>query len=423
MEYRPLPDDHDEPFRRLLNYAFSPEDGPDFDLGDPPERPETFSPRAVYDTPEGAGADEADRDADEAPAGDADGDDVPDADDLRAACGFYAFSARVRDRWLPAGGVAAVASPPETRRQGHVAALLDGLLREFRGAELPFSLLWPFEYAFYRRYGWATANRYAVTELPPGDLASAVPDPAGRFRRLSPDDHEAMDRVHERWADEGLALDRTEGWWRHRVFSSYGEDPYVYGWERDGDLRGYLVYRVETEGDDTVLDVRELAAVDYEARRQCLRFCRDHDSQVDRLRLRGPVETSLFDTLADPRAAEVELHPGPMVRAVDVERAIEALPVPESVAGSVVLRVDDEFCPWNDGTVEVAFRDGAATCSPTGANPEVRTDVGTLSQALVGALPVARLREYGRLSVLDEAAGERLAVAYPAEPVYLREFF
>ncbi|WP_101294639.1 GNAT family N-acetyltransferase [Halegenticoccus soli] len=406
MDTRPLPDEHRTAFRRTVRYAFSPERGPDPDEDEEIERPEIYSRRGLYDV------------APETP------DAALDADDLLAVCGYYAFTARVRGGWHPMGGVSAVASPPETRRRGHVARLLDDLLREFREEGTYFSALWPFEYEFYRRFGYAMSNDRCATTVPPGELSDVVGEPRGRFRPLDPDDSSALDAVHREWVTEALAIRRTEGWWRHRVFSGWRKDPYVYGWEDDGgDLRGYVSYTVDEEDDEKVMEVRELAATDYAARRQLLRFCRDHDSQVDRVRIRGPTETTLLETLSDPRAASVEVEPGPMVRIVDVEAALSALSYPAGTAGRVTIAVDDARCPWNDGVFELDVEGGAGACLPSDAEPDVRTGVGALSQLAVGSQSVDSLKRYDELTVDDAAAAESLDELFPRESAYLREGF
>ncbi|WP_224449052.1 GNAT family N-acetyltransferase [Haloprofundus salilacus] len=420
MEYRPLPEAHEDAYRRILEYAFSPEDGPELD-DDPPERPDIFSSRAVY-----AGADEETSDAD------------LDSDDIRAVCGWYDFSMLVRGSSRRVGGLAAVASPPETRRRGHIGRMLDAFLAELREEGVPFSALWPFDYAFYARFGWATTNTYDRTTLPPGELSSVVgdaDDASGRFRRVDVDEYEALDAVHREAATETLALRRTEGWWRHRVFESWGTNPYVYGWENDdGDLRGYLVYTVENDAaeEEKTMHLRELAGVDAEARRNLLRFCRDHDSQVEHVRFDGPLGADLLYRLSDPRAATVERRSGPMVRVVDVRAAVESVPVPDDASDSVALAVTDDRCAWNDGAFEIHAAEGRATCETTDFAPTLRLGVGALSQILVGARSARALRDDGRIDAVegvgdaDAAAAEAVATLdalYPTENVYLREFF
>ena len=284
MDLRLLPDAHREAFREMVLYAFQPARGPDWDEFDPDDEVDPMTRYGLYDV------------APETP------DDDLATDDLVAVCGSYDFTTRVRDDWHVAGGVSAVASPPEHRRTGNVATMLDELLATYRAAGTAFSVLWPFEYEFYRRFGWAKANDGLRVTVPPEELAALCPEPAGEFRRLAADDWEAVATVHEAWATETLGVRRSEGFWRDRMFTGWREDPFVYGWERDGDLRGYVFYRVEDGDDfgDRTMVVSELAGVDREAMDHMLRFCRNHDSQVSAVRLRLPADDPVLDRLTDP---------------------------------------------------------------------------------------------------------------------------
>ncbi|MFC4357248.1 enhanced intracellular survival protein Eis [Halobium salinum] len=411
MEYRPIPDDHRDAFGRLLRYAFRPQAGPpdEEDEEDRPEHPDIYHPRALYDVDSGAP------------------DDDLDADDMVVVCAYYDFSLRVRGEFHRVGGVSAVASPPEIRRQGHVGRLLRELHEELREEGVALAALWPFKYSFYRRYGYATATEYAHAEIAPDELSAVVADPAGRFRRVDPDDWADLAAVYEAWGPDSLAMDRTEGYWRHRVLTGWQEDPYVYLWEDDdGEPRAYAVYRVQDGDDDgRTLQVWEFAHADDEGRRQLYRFLRDHDSQVETVTFAGPTETYLLETLEDPRAAELEFRPGPMVRVVDLEAAVADLSFPADAEGSVVLAVDDDHLPWNDGRFELSVAGGGGTCEPTDAEADVELDVGALSQLVAGFLSVDRLETYGDLTVVSETGAETLAAMFPPEEPapFLREGF
>jgi predicted acetyltransferase len=444
MDYRSVPESHREAFDDAVRYAFSPESGPDWDRDDE-DRPTPMALRGMYDTdPE-----------------------TPDTDlspeDLHATAGYYDFTTRIRDDWHTAGGVSAVTADPTIRRSGVVATLLDEMLAEFRSEGIDFSVLWPFEYEFYRRFGWGKSNDTAIVTLPPDSLAAVAPDPTGEFVRLTADDWEAVEAVRDEWATEALAVRRSEEFWRYRVFDSWRTDPYVYGWkaEHDGDLRGYVAYRVEEgDGPETgkTMAVTELAGVDHDATDHLYRFCRNHDSQVESVRLRMPVDTSLLDRLTDPRTADFEIRSGPMVRIVDVERALSALSYPASVSARLTLSVADPRCDWNDGLFELAVAEGVGSVrrlddeSDTGVSKtsgasddavkeraDVRLGIAPLSQLAVGAVSAESLVAYGDVTVPGEGREESTATEhgedrseqvietldtlFPAESVYLREGF
>lgn len=424
MHYREIPDAHENALDDVLVYAFSPERGPNYEPTGP-DRPASFHPRGLYDAPGLDGSDPADGIDPEAT-----GRDAPEAADLSVVCGYYDFSARIRGDVRDVAGIAAVASPPEARRRGHVRTLLDHVHRELRDDGVAFAALWPFKYSFYRQLGYERICDYARIVVSPDALTGACPDPAGSFERLGEDDWPRLDAVYDEWANDGFRLDRSEDWWRLRVFRSRDTDPYVYGWtdgDHGGDLRGYVVYTV-VDGDDTegkTMAVNEFAHVDSEARGHLLRFCRNHDSQVERVRFAGPADVRLFDELGNPRAADTEIRPGPMARVVDVEAALGAVAYPEDVETTLVFDVDDDSCEWNDGRVRLRVADGRGTVERVAADTDadVALDIGAFSRLVVGSHGVDRLVELGAADVERDAVRAALADAFPATDPFLREGF
>jgi predicted acetyltransferase len=415
-EYRPLPEAYQRKFDETWSYAFTPESGP------PEYDPEDVPPSARLGAKRGLFEDE----------------------ELVAICRHYWFTCRIEEGWLPVGGVASVATLPEHRRQGHVRRLLSATLSEYREREIPLAALWPFDAAFYAQFGWALASRYARLAVPPEQLSFARDERDGKdtgasegsFVRLEPDEYERLVPVlSAHGADQNLAMDRSEEWWRTRVFGARGSDPYVYGWERDGEIRAYVVYQVEDDG-ERELRAAETAWVDHEARLALLSFLADHDSQVDVVSLYAS-DAGLLDLVPSPGEVDVEVNAGAMVRLVDVARALRTRWYPDDASGSVVLDVDDPFADWNDARFELALEGGAATVERIedggegpSAEPDASLDVGALSQLYVGYRSIADLARTGDahlagdgVDLLDDDEGRLLADAFSPADVVLREVF
>lgn len=426
-DYRPLPDEQRDVFHEYVSYAFSPSEGPtEYDPEEEPERAKFGSRRGLY--PDGETADTGDESDSERPL---------------SVCRHHWFDARVRGDFHAAPGLSAVATPPENRRGGFVRELLDHSLAEYRDRDARFSLLWPFEYGFYRQYGWDTCNKRTVYECDPETLAFAAAERKGSFSRVEADDYELLVPVYEaHTSDYALSLARDEEWWRHRVFSSWGTDPFVYAWERDGEVRGYLTHTVEEENgrDEPTMAVGELAFADQEAYLALLSFCYNHDSQVGRVRLPAPEESRLLDLVGDPDDVDCTVEPGPMVRLVDVAETLPALSYShlgtlEHLEGgdraTVTLAVEDPLVEWNDGVfkLDVSTRDhtDTVTCEPatssSTSDPDATIDVGALSQLAVGYRSAGTLERAGRLTVSETRVTETLATLFPTTPVYLRDFF
>ncbi|PSP89777.1 GNAT family N-acetyltransferase [Halobacteriales archaeon QS_4_69_34] len=426
VEYRPVPDELIDEFRGIVQYAFAPAETPESyeRVEDLPGPARVGARRGLF-----ASAGNAETAAGETGESDAGG-------DLRCVCAHHWFTVALRGDDHPLVGLSAVATPPEHRRQGLVERLLVESLREYRERDQHLSALWPFEYGFYRRYGWARAGSYVRYNCPPEALAFAAEptDGRGTFRELASDEYDELNRVLDAH-NEGYALGmrRTEEWWQYRVFEGWDRDPAVYGWEQNGELRGYVVSLIEEGEGETELIARDLAFVDREAYLQLLRFLSYHDSQVERVRFRGFPERNplLFDLAEDPRAIECELRPGAMVRIVDVPAALEALSYPPDAKGRLTIAVSDSLADWNDGTFAVEVADGVATCRQIGGrgagsgddSPDVTIDVDTLSQLYVGHSPVERAVRAGELSAGTDAVRELLGAMFPPQDVFLREEF
>jgi len=398
-EFRQVPEADRDAFRSLVSYAFSPEDGP-FDesyFDDLPAGAEVGTRYALYD---GAGT-------------------------LLTACKHIDFRARLRGDYHDLHGLSAVASPPERRRQGLVRELLHESLARSREEDVYFSALWPFKRSFYAQYGWATATRAVEHDLDPGALSFAPGHDHGAFVELSADDWERADAVHDaHGAGYELTMDRTEEWWRKRIFAGWDDDPYAYGFERgDGDLAAYLTYGVERDGDGKTLRVRDWAAVDHDARLAVLRFLADHDSQVDSVRVWTPADADLLDLLPDTDDAEATVRLCPMARLVDVREALEALSFPEAADCDLVLDVADPLADWNDDTYRLRVAGGAATVERSDATPDVELGVGALSELSVGYRDAGTLAAVGELTAASSDARDALAECFPERPTFLREGF
>lgn len=395
-EFRPLPETDRPQFRSMLRYAFTPESGPtdDEDTEDD-EEPTLFDRYGLYD-----------------------------GNDLVSGCKLYAPEARVRDEITTIGGLGAVATRPEFRGQGYGKQLCQRMLAEYREREIGLVALWPFSTPFYRRMGWGTANDVTRYELPPRALPTV--ETVGQMRRIDGEDWQALVRVEQGAnRDVSLSLRRSEAWWRERTLSNWNGngESYCYGYERDGDLQGYLVYTV-ADDDSGTLSVSGFDAADEEAYRALLDFLAGHGAQIERIVVERALGTDLLARVDDPAAVDCHVESGPMVRLTDVT-ALEAVEWP---AGEVecTLSVSDPLVADNNGGVRLSVADGRATVEPIAESADAvnaTVGIGTLSQLAVGTYGIDDAERFGDLRIADESVRDPLATVFRPRTVGLREFF
>ena len=120
-----------------------------------------------------------------------------DEDTLTSAYTLFPFEMFVAGQCVKMGGLAGVASAPESRRRGHIAKLLKDALEQLRVAGVGWCLEYPFDPRFYARYGWQSVPSGALVKVPSDRLfRGRAPDAT----RLNPNDAEQLKPIYRRWA-------------------------------------------------------------------------------------------------------------------------------------------------------------------------------------------------------------------------------
>lgn len=319
------------------------------------------------------------------------------------------------------GGLSAVATPPEYRRQGYIGRLLRATLTEIRDRGWPLSALYPFSFPFYKRYGWEQVvdnmhYTFPIERLPSsasGGTWHAVlrstdfnsdPETGG----VSEDDLAALMGVYDAWVvGQNGPIVRDARWWRNQKLA-VGRDkrPDAYLWrDADGQPRAYVIYAFENLSSEwhRRLQVWDWAALDAPALRALLQFLRNHDSQAAEVRIAVPAATR-FLALFDNPEFKVEVDAGLMLRLVDVPAALTARLYPKAVQATVTLAVSDPVLDWNNGTFALTAADGVGHAAPTTAAPGLTLSQRTLAQLYSGYLTPAEAATLDLLTVHDPAA-------------------
>ncbi|CAM3363484.1 enhanced intracellular survival protein Eis [Marinicrinis lubricantis] len=278
---------------------------------------------------------------------------------LLAKLHLLPFHIRIGGRLIPMGGIAGVATWPEYRRQGLVAGLLRHSLERMRSEGITISMLHPFSFAFYRRYGWETFVEYKRYTLDMKQVPKRSLDTAMKIRRIPGKQRawQLMDEVYRTFSMQynGM-LDRTEEWWISRVISDDLQLYVVENTEKDM-AEGYMMYRVK----DKKMHIEELIYVSEKARQALWNLIGNHDSMARELTLQAPADDDLTYVLDDPRIGQ-EIVPYFMARIVEVKGFIEAYPFARGEEIAFSLHVTDQHAPWNDGGFHIRIdEDGRAS--------------------------------------------------------------
>ncbi|HEX2913663.1 MAG TPA: GNAT family N-acetyltransferase [Chloroflexia bacterium] len=312
-------------------------------------------------------------------------------------------------------GVTSVATPPEFRRKGHLKQLLTTVMTELRESGINITTLYPFEFAFYRKFGYELASATAEINVKIPAMAHFKSKAHGEWEQVGPNDWPELNSLYQQYSVGRFGrLERpTEFWWMRQLLTpridGNKKEMTIYRWrDEKGRVRAYVIYYMKILQNqwDREMSIREMVWLDEDARYEIYSFIANHDSQASAATWETEPGDEFFALMQDPRSAKISTHPGYMLRLLDVERALgeRAWPALEQgQGGSFSLAVRDNVLHWNhDRTYRMEVRPGSETESQVeitaiagSAHAGLSCDVRTLAQMYAGYLSpkqAARLR-------------------------------
>lgn len=316
-----------------------------------------------------------------------------------------------------------VATDPIARRGGVGKELLRTSLEELVIRKQGLTILMPSKAAFYQQYGWDLYAHQWVTTLPLEELRSLT-DRTMAFHLLeSSNDYAKLATVYEEYTKDlsGYAV-RGEKEWRRLIDSLAAEGVrIVYVTGEEGHVEGYAMYRL---GEPTIM-VTEMVYTSRRAQKGLLNFIYNHRSQGDSIRWNEGLHDGGYAFWGNGKSGH-ETMPFMMARVVDVKLAMESIPVPKALEGSIHFGVRDDLCPWNHGTYTAVYKDGEVVVEKikdhVDVNVELVFSVGGLALLLMGRMNATELHFEDKL-VGPEAILELLDRAYPKEKCYINEWW
>ncbi|RED55314.1 GNAT family N-acetyltransferase [Cohnella lupini] len=344
---------------------------------------------------------------------------------LLSALLLIPLEAWVQGKLFSMGGIAGVATWPDARRQGCVNKLLVQTLETMKNNGQTISMLHPFSFPFYRKYGYELTverKKYTIETrlLPPRR------ETPGQVKRMPKPDIEVLNGVYTAYASRfSGTLVRTWDWWENRILTKTGNVAVYYN--ENETAAGYLFYQIE----NGKLTVHDWASTTENSRVALWTFIGNHDSMITEVNIIVPADDPLPYLLPDPRIKQ-EVIPYFMSRIVDAEAFIEGYAWAASErAESVTLELSDAHAPWNNGVYRLDWsaegsgrlvRKGEGSGSSDVGDGAIVCDIQSLTAMLLGNRKPSLLVEAGRIrGSADEVS--KLEIRIPERTSYLMDFF
>jgi predicted acetyltransferase len=302
-------------------------------------------------------------------------------------------------------------------------------LEDLRGRGEPLAILYASEPLIYGRFGYGVAApsvsmdgetaRFSYRDDPGPTGAVRIVD-AAEALQLLPQVYDTVrgdvpgfvSRDSDVW--ELTRLADPEHWRR-------GSGPKFFAViEIDGAAVGYAIYRVKSDWQEgysqSQVRLVEAIATSPAATRELYRFIYGIDLVV-RVQGRYDPGSPLFLMVTDPRSLHLKVSEGLWLRFVDLEAALAGRTYAHD--DSVVIDVEDSFCPWNAGRWRVG-----GSVERTDDEADLELDTADLASVYLGAFDFNELGAAERVRELKPGALQRATDLFRTpRPPYCPEDF
>ena len=325
---------------------------------------------------------------------------------------FYDFSMSFLGTTVPAGGVGQLAVHL-THKKEHVAKeMVLFFLNHYRQRGRPLLVLYPFRPDFYKQMGFGYGPKMNSYRIKPASFPRGTSKE--HVRALTNNDRQAVVDCYQRYAARTHGMMAKEAREVRRMFET--EANVIYGYERDGQIQGYIVFAWK-HGEHFVHNDLLISEFIYETPEALSELCTFLHTQADQVNL-VLLETQddyLHFLLRDPRNDSGRLFNsvhhesnaqgvGLMFRVADVAGIWGWLSGRDFGGQTCTLRltVEDSFLPENAGSTLLRFQEGGVQVLGEG-NPEidVSLDISDFSALLLGTVDFRSLVRYGLATISD----------------------
>jgi len=330
---------------------------------------------------------------------------------------------RVNGHRVKAGLISGVMTLPEARNSRCVRQIFDVTMEEMKKDGVVYSLLYPFSFPFYRKFGYERAYSRPRATFPISGL-SRFPFPDGMKVHDKGGPWADFAKVYEVFAEgKNLAVVRGEKEWTRmldRDPHKKREFTYIH-YNKTGQPDGYVLYKpVVKDASNVTMNITELVWADKPGLEAMLGFIHGMRSEYTQVSCPFPELFDAYGLVEDHWTMSVSPDAHIMNRVVDVLKALEQMDIPPG-KGEFVIGVTDKFLHSNTGAYGIAWEGGALRVETSHQPPDFEVDVETLVQLTTGYLTPAQV--IYRDNVAIHGKMEELTAFFPKKDLFMMEAF
>lgn len=281
-------------------------------------------------------------------------------------------------------GIGGVVTDPTSRSGGNIRKIFETDLPRMYDQGFVFSVLYPFSYYFYGKFGYTWTEFWRHAEINRENLRKDLCQADEIIRVLPGEDDQGMRVIHEQYiADKNLPILRDDAAWENiRSGTPWEKMKYAYVLRIGGTPVAYWIGQMEKQNHVGTMRILDMAWTCPQGMQAIFAMMRGMNE----------LEKVIMRTYPgfDPRNVVTEAYdvsiPTPgigMTRIVHVEKALALLPVPV-VAGKVTIHVTDEQIKQNCGCFTISGDGNALKVEKSDVAPELECSIQGVTALVVG---------------------------------------
>lgn len=324
------------------------------------------------------------------------------------------------------GGIQGVVTAPESRGTGVMNKVFHETLRFMKDKGQVFSILYPFSYAYYRKFGYEITyqlNKAVVPTLTFGHYP--YPKDSVRFWKKS-DGFADLMSIYDAFAkSRNMSIYRDEKSWKDIM----KDDPYIkrkhtyIHYDAQNKPDAYVRTRVHfpANGQDRQVSIDELAWTTQDGLFAMFGFIGGLRPQYGEAIWEVPMSLDLYTLFPEAWDVSIETPSSVQTRIVDLSAALKLMRVPTLFNGNVCIDVFDKSFPDNNGKYCISWESGTVSVEKTDRAPDMSTSIEAMSQLVLGYL-TPDMAAY-RADTTIHSQHEALMALFPKKDLYLGEKF
>lgn len=314
------------------------------------------------------------------------------------SCASYkCYELALYGQYVKSAYINTLITSPEARRRGYGSRALMSMMNKARenGTVLCFTV--PFNYSFFRRYGFGTAYQFKQYNFSINDLPDFRANGDFSFISLEHAEYETLNMIYEYFmSDKNAYTRRTADDWRiilEDLIVNFGGKAVIM--KQNGTAAGYMLYFLHNDK----MHIYEYAYINSDAHKSLLGFIKNHAYQISSVSMKAAENDLTHLYFCDCRNA-VALCPFAAARILNVPLALGV--ISRFCASSFTVSVVDNAIPENNGVFHV----GSQGVSRTEAAPDFAADIAALSQLFTGFISMNDAARMGLISGSSQAAAQ-----------------